>query len=82
MRRLQGTFPRCKKRLPSDKFKRSRVLECIILVRNYRTEIVGHNQISMVFALEYEQVIKIHGYDRIHKYYLQPAIMRLMMRQR
>ena len=44
-----------------------------ILVNNYRTEIVGHNQISMVFALEYERVLNIHGHDRIRKYYLWPG---------
>ena len=43
MHGLQGTFPRCKKRLPSDKYKHRRVIECIILVHNFRTEIVGHN---------------------------------------
>jgi hypothetical protein len=73
MRGLQGTFPRCKKRLPSDKDKRRRVLECIILVHNFRTEVVGHNQISAVFAPEYERVINIHGYDRIRRYYLEPG---------
>ena len=26
-----------------------------------------------VFAPEYEQVINIHGYDRIRHYYLQPG---------
>jgi hypothetical protein len=36
-------------------------------------EIVSHNQISTVFLPEYEQVINIHGYDRIRKYYLQPG---------
>ncbi len=35
MRGLQGTFPRCKKRLPSDKDKRRRVLECIVLLHNF-----------------------------------------------
>ena len=73
MRGLQGTFPRCKKRLPSDKEKRRRVLECIILVHNFRTEVVGHNQISAVFAPEYKRVINIHGYDRIRRYYLEPG---------
>jgi hypothetical protein len=73
MRGLQGTFPRCKKRLPSDSEKRKQVLECIILVHNYRTQIVGHNQISTVFAPEYKRVINIHGYDRICQYYLQPG---------
>ena len=70
---LQGTFLCCKKRLPSDKDKHRCVLECIILVHNFQTEIVGHNQISTVFAPEYEWVINIHGYDRIHKYYLEPG---------
>ena len=59
--------------LPSDKLKRRRVIECIILVHNYRMEIVGHNQISAVFAPEYERVINIHGYDRICQFYLQPG---------
>ena len=27
----------------------------------------------MVFAPEYEQVINIHGYDRIRRYYLEPG---------
>ena len=73
MRGLQGTFPRCKKRLPSDKDKRRRVIECIILVHNFRTELVGRNQITEVFGLEYERVVNIHGYDRIRHYYLQPG---------
>jgi hypothetical protein len=51
----------------------ARVIECIILVHNFRTEIVGHNQISTVFAPEYKRVINIHGYDRILQYYLQPG---------
>ena len=73
MHGLQGTFPRCKKRLPSDKEKRRRVIECIILVNNFRTELVGHNQISEVFGPEYERVMNINGYDRIRQYYLQPG---------
>ena len=73
MRGLQGTFPWCKKRLPSDSEKRKQVLECIILVHNYQTQIVGHNQISTVFAPEYRRVINFHGYDRISQCYLQPG---------
>jgi hypothetical protein len=73
MRGLQGTIPQCKKRLPSDKDKRRCVLECIVLLHNFRTEIVGHNQISAVFAPKYEQVININSYDRIHRYYLEPG---------
>ena len=59
--------------LPSDKLKRRRVIECIILVHNFRTELVGHNKILAVFAPEWERVINIHGYDRIRQYYLQPG---------
>ena len=83
MRGWQGTFPCCKKRLPSNKEKRHRVLECIVLVHNFRTELVGHNQILEVFGPEYEQVININGYDRIRKYYLQPDERRILaMRQK
>jgi hypothetical protein len=73
IRPRSGTFPRCKKHLPLDNRKRHRVLECIILVHNFCTEIVGRNQITAVFDPEYERVINIHGYDRICTYYLQPG---------
>jgi hypothetical protein len=63
MHGLQGTFPRCKKRLPSDKDERRCILECIILEHNFQTEIVR----------QYKRVINIHGYDRIRKYYLKPG---------
>ncbi len=61
MRELERTFPLCEKRLPLDKEKRHRVLECIILVHNFWTEIVGHSQIAAVFSPEYELLINIHG---------------------
>ncbi len=35
MQGLQGTFPCCKKCLPTDKNKRRMVLECIIFVHNF-----------------------------------------------
>ena len=35
MRGLQGTFPRCKKRLPSDPALRRLVIEAIVLVHNF-----------------------------------------------
>ena len=31
------------------------------------------NAMATVFTPEYEQVIKIHGYDRICRYYLEPS---------
>ena len=73
MRGLQGTFPRCKKRLPSDSNKRRLVLENIIFVHNFRTHLVGLNQIQTVFDPEYENVINIEGYDRIERYYYRPG---------
>jgi hypothetical protein len=41
MRGLQGTFPRWKKRLPGDHEQRRLVIEAIVLMHNYRTEMVG-----------------------------------------
>ena len=70
MRGMQGTFPRCKKRLPSNSLNRRLVLEAIVLVHNFRTELVGSNQIKTVFDPEYERYINIEGYDRISRYYL------------
>ena len=69
MRGLQGTFPRFKKRLPGNAFKRSLVIQSIVLIHNFRTEIVGLNQIRTVFDPEYERYISLHGYDRIRRYY-------------
>jgi hypothetical protein len=65
MRGLQGTFPRFKKRLPGNPVKRKLVIQSIVLVHNFRTEIVGLNQIRTVFYLEYERYISLYGYDRI-----------------
>ena len=73
MRGLQGTFPRCKKRLPSDTMKRRLVIEGIISVHNYRTHIVGQNQIKAVFDSEYARVVNLEGYDRISQYYFRPG---------
>ena len=72
MRGMQGTFPRCKKRLPSDSLNRRLVLESIVLIHNFRTELVGSNQIKTVFDPEYERYINLEGYDRIRQYYLRP----------
>ena len=73
MRGLQGTFPRCKKRLPSASDQRRLVLESIVLLHNFRTEYVGYNQISTVFEPEYVRVENLHGYDRISQYYFRPG---------
>ena len=73
MRGLQGTFPRCKKRLPSDSLKRRLVIEGIILVHNFRTHTVGQNQIKDVFDPEYVRIENLAGYDRIAQYYFRPG---------
>jgi hypothetical protein len=72
MRALQGSFPRCNKHLPGNCKTRRRVLESIVLIHNFRTDLVGSNQISTVFEPEYERYINLAGYDRISQYYLQP----------
>ena len=51
---LQGTFTRMKSRLTSIKRKRKLILSVIILLHNFRTEVVGLNQIATVFNVEYE----------------------------
>ena len=73
MRGLQGTFPRCKKRLPSDAVKRRLVIEGIILVHNFCTHTMGQNQIKAVFDSEYARVVNLEGYDRISQYYFRPG---------
>jgi hypothetical protein len=56
MRGLQRTFPRWKKRLPSVHYQRWLIIEVIVLVHNYRTEMVGFNQINTVFDTEYVRI--------------------------
>ena len=72
---MQGTFPRWKKRLPSDHFQRRLVIEAIILIHNYCTELVGFNQINTVFDSEYVRIhnLELEGYDRIAQYYFRPG---------
>jgi hypothetical protein len=69
MRSLQGTFPRCKKRLPGNAEKRKKVIQSIVLIHNFRTELVGLNQIATVFDPEYERYINLSSYDRIKRFY-------------
>ncbi len=53
MHGLQGTFPSCKKRLPSDPTLCRWVIKVIVLVHNFRTNYVGYSQIQSVFLPEY-----------------------------
>jgi len=73
MRAMQGTFPRCKKRLPSNSAIRCLVIETIVIVHNFLSDYVGCNQIKMVFDLEYVAIHNLHGYDRIAQYYFCPG---------
>lgn len=69
MRGLQGSFPRIKRRLPSNRLKRRRIIESIVHLHNFRTHVIGCNQINKVFDPEYESVIQLNGNDRIRRYY-------------
>ena len=69
MRALQGCFCRLKSRLTSDGEKRRQIILSIILLHNYRTHVVGLNQIATVFNPEYDQIISLDGYDRIARFY-------------
>jgi hypothetical protein len=71
MRALQGTFIRMKSRLSSNKYKRKLILTVIILLHNFRTHVVGLNQIATVFNLEYDAYVNVRNYDRIAMYYEQ-----------
>jgi hypothetical protein len=64
MHGLQGTFPHCKKRLPSDpKLCRLLVIEAIALVHNFRTDYVRYSQIETVFLPEYVWIENLQGYN-------------------
>ena len=70
---LQGTFPQCKKHLPSNPALRRLVIESIVLVHNFRTDYVGYSQIQTVFGPEYVRVENLQGYDQIAQYYFRPG---------
>ena len=65
MRALQGTFVRMKSRLTSNKRKRRQILTVIILLHNFRTDVVGLNQIATVFNVEYESYVNIRNYENV-----------------
>ena len=69
MRGLQGTFPRLKSRLTSDKTKRGNIIMSIVLLNNFRTHFMGLNQITTVFSEFYEQYCNLNTYDRIGRYF-------------
>jgi hypothetical protein len=66
-----GFFSKIQKSLPLESNKRRLVLEAIVLIHNFCTEIVGSTQIKTVFDPECKHLINMEGYDRIRKYYLR-----------
>ena len=42
------------------------------MIHNFRTELVGSNQIKTVFDPKHEWYMKLEGYDRISQYYQLP----------
>ncbi len=63
MRGLQGTFLRCKKRLPSNAEQCRLVIESIVLIHNYQSEYIGRSQNATVFDPEYARIENLQGYD-------------------
>jgi hypothetical protein len=53
IRGLQGSFPRCMRRLPGNPEKHKLAITYIVLIHNIKTELVGLNQINTVFDSQY-----------------------------
>ena len=70
MGRMQGSFPQCKKLMPIDGLKGRLVLESILIIHNFCTEVVGSNQIKTVFDSKYERYAVWD--DRMSQYYFCP----------
>ena len=69
MRGLQGSLPRFKHRLPGNKKKMKYIIQSMVFIHNFRTHLMGCNQIKTEFDQEYERVITLNGNDRISRYY-------------
>lgn len=69
MRSIQATFARLKLRLTSDKVQRYNIILSCLLLHNYRTQLMGINQISEVFSKEYQCYVNDASYDRIARYF-------------
>ena len=67
MRALKRTFIRMKSRLPAHKRNCKVILTIFILLHNFRTQVVGRNQIAIVFNFDYDAYVSI----RIAQYYEQ-----------
>jgi hypothetical protein len=70
MRSLQGTYSRLTSLLTHDHESRQLLIEGIVLMHNFRTNIVGINQIQTVFGAAYVPLIRMAPhYDRIKRYF-------------
>jgi hypothetical protein len=59
--------------MPSDSALHRLVIEAIVLVHNYQTELVGYSQIQTVFDPEYVWCENLQGYECISQYYFRPG---------
>jgi len=64
MRGLQDSFQRFMKRLTSYSTKRKNIIQSIILVHNFRTQVIDCS-----FDPEYQRVIVLQGNDHINCYF-------------
>ena len=51
------------------------IIQSIVHVHNFRTHVIGCNQINRVFDPEYETVIKLNGNDCISRYTTTAALI-------
>jgi hypothetical protein len=72
MRALQATYTRLKSVLTQDHNRRRLLLHGIFLMHNYRTNLIGINQIRTVFEPEYERIVQYGAYDRIRRFFARP----------
>jgi hypothetical protein len=68
---LPEKFSLVQKCLSTNNLQRRRILESIILIHNFRTELVGYSEFQSVFDPEYKRSITPEGCDQIANYYLQ-----------
>jgi hypothetical protein len=58
---------------PKHHYQRWLVLESIVMINNYRMELVGYNQINTVFDPEYVRIQNLEGSNKIAQYYFCPG---------
>ena len=66
---LARQFSSLQEKAPWQSEKQKLVISNIVLIHNFRTEIVGLNEINTVFDPEYEMYRSLTGYNRIRRFY-------------